>query len=145
MKTCIKCKIEKDATDFNKSSRKKDGLQCECRVCQNKTAKSYYENNREELVDKATSRRVVRVNINRQYLYDYVKKCSCIDCGVTNPVVLEFDHRDGDEKVHHISKMIHDGYSWANILKEIDKCDVRCANCHRIKTAKDQEWYKDLK
>ena len=38
--------------------------------------------------------------------------------------------------------MIHDGYSWSNILKEIDKCECRCANCHRIKTAIEQDWYK---
>jgi hypothetical protein len=30
--------------------------------------------------------------------------------------------------------MIHDGFSWAAIKKEILKCEVVCANCHRIRT-----------
>ena len=144
MKTCIKCKIKKEETEFNKSSRRKDGLQCECRVCQNNTAKNYYNANKTVLIDKATSRRVERLNMTRQKYFDYLKTCSCVDCGFSNPAVLDFDHRNPNEKIYEVSKMVRDGYSWENILKEINKCDVRCANCHRLKTAKDQEWYNNL-
>lgn len=41
----------------------------------------------------------------------------------------------------NVSLMVADGYSWENILKEIEKCQVLCANCHRIKTARDYKWY----
>ena len=33
-------------------------------------------------------------------------------------------------------------YRWKTVLEEINKCEVRCANCHRQKTAKDENWYK---
>jgi hypothetical protein len=56
----------------------------------------------------------------------------CVDCGVGNHIVLDFDHLK--DKKYNISRMIHDGFSWAEIKKEISKCEVVCANCHRIRT-----------
>ena len=56
----------------------------------------------------------------------------CFDCGINNHIILDFDHiRD---KKYNISRMIHDGFSWKSIKKEIEKCEVVCANCHRIRT-----------
>jgi len=62
-----------------------------------------------------------------------IKQASgCVDCGEQNPIVLDFDHiRD---KKYNVSRMIHDGFSWKAIMKEIQKCEVVCANCHRIRT-----------
>jgi L-lysine 2,3-aminomutase len=62
-----------------------------------------------------------------------IKQASgCVDCGINNHIVLDFDHlRD---KKYNVSRMIHDGFSWKAILKEISKCEVVCANCHRIRT-----------
>ena len=62
-----------------------------------------------------------------------IKQASgCVDCGEDNHIVLDFDHlRD---KKYNISRMIHDGFSWAAIKKEIAKCEVVCANCHRVRT-----------
>jgi hypothetical protein len=46
--------------------------------------------------------------------------------------MLDFDHlRD---KKYNVSRMIHDGFSWKAIQKEIEKCEVVCANCHRLRT-----------
>ena len=62
-----------------------------------------------------------------------IKEASgCVDCGVNNHIVLDFDHlRD---KKYNVSRMIHDGFSWKAIKREIAKCEVVCANCHRIRT-----------
>lgn len=62
-------------------------------------------------------------------------KCGlgCADCGFTgHPAALEFDHRPGTEKRFIVSS----GYSRnrAKVLAEIEKCDLVCANCHRIRT-----------
>lgn len=57
----------------------------------------------------------------------------CIDCGYADdPVALDFDHRDPGLKIMNVAAMIT--YSWARIVAELDKCDVRCSNCHRIRT-----------
>ena len=48
------------------------------------------------------------------------------------------------EKRDAISNMVNRGYSWKSILIEIDKCDIRCANCHRRRTAKQFGWYNSI-
>ena len=46
-------------------------------------------------------------------------------CGESDPIVLEFHHRQG--KGRAISEMIIGGYPNSTIQVEIDKCDVLCA------------------
>lgn len=57
-----------------------------------------------------------------------------MDCGERDPVVLEFDHCDSSQKFKIVSKMLSGHYSWQSVQREISKCGVRCANCHRRKT-----------
>jgi hypothetical protein len=54
----------------------------------------------------------------------------CVDCGESDPIVLDFDHVRG-KKAFDVSFGAHRAYSWEHILKEIAKCEIRCANCHR--------------
>jgi hypothetical protein len=66
----------------------------------------------------------------------------CVDCGESDPVVLEFDHVIGEKK-HNIAYLVRSGRNWRSITKEIQKCEVRCANCHRRATARrDGNWKK---
>ena len=59
-------------------------------------------------------------------------KAGCVDCGFNaHPAALDFDHVRGD-KFSDVSRMLT--YSWERILSEIAKCDVVCANCHRLRT-----------
>ena len=74
----------------------------------------------------------------REQIFGYLSKRQCIDCGESDPVVLEFDHRKPEIKFKSISKMLSGHYSWQSIVSEIEKCDVRCANCHRRKTYTQQ-------
>lgn len=58
----------------------------------------------------------------------------CADCRVEFPhYVMEFDHRDGEDKVDAVSRLMTTAWTSA-LLAEIAKCDVVCANCHRIRT-----------
>lgn len=66
-------------------------------------------------------------------LLQYLSGKYCADCKNTNIIVFEFDHVRGDKR-DDISKMMKNG-SWAKIEDELKKCDVVCANCHRIRTA----------
>jgi hypothetical protein len=56
----------------------------------------------------------------------------CIKCGNDHPAVLDFHHRNPEEKEFAISKMIRNRSSKEMLLKEIEKCDILCSNCHRI-------------
>jgi hypothetical protein len=78
---------------------------------------------------------------NRSLLAEYLIGKSCVDCGLSEPVVLEFDHVRGD-KEWDLSDMVYAGMAWSRISAELDKCDIRCANCHRRKTARDFKWFR---
>ena len=47
---------------------------------------------------------------------------------------MDFDHHKGDKKAHNIGSMFAHHYSRELIQTELDKCDLVCANCHRIRT-----------
>jgi hypothetical protein len=142
-KICTKCKAEKDVDEFNKNKSKSDGYNNICRECSNARSKQYYGENKDHHKLVVGIRNKKKSLENRKKLFEYYKTHPCVDCGETDPVVLDFDHRDNVDKVLEISKMVRH-YSWNNIMKEINKCDVRCSNCHRKRTAKTQGWYKDF-
>lgn len=82
----------------------------------------------------------MRVKENRTFILSYFDTHPCVDCGEKTPACLEFDHvRPGKFKI--ISELVSEGYALNTIKKEISLCDVRCANCHRKKTAIDFNWY----
>lgn len=80
---------------------------------------------------------------NRIKIWEYLSMHPCIDCGEENPVVLEFDHVRGKKKAK-ISYLAN-ANSWDTVKKEIDKCEVRCGNCHKKKTAKTHKYYHVMK
>ena|SRR5258708_5369841 len=135
MKYCPGCKVNKATIEFAKNKRRYDGLQNYCKRCKKVQDKKYY------LKDK--SKHYLRVKRYRQEMllkiWDYLLEHPCVDCGNNNPIVLEFDHiRD---KKASISDMVRlHRCSWQTLEMEIKKCEVRCANCHRIKTSKERNW-----
>lgn len=57
----------------------------------------------------------------------------CNECGYSKSVAaLEFHHKDPNEK----DPKWRMGWSWARLQKELDKCVMLCANCHREEHAK---------
>jgi hypothetical protein len=139
MKVCYTCKGEKDKTEFNKNCSRSDGLQSICKECDRSRSKAlYYENNYKI---KMLERRKVRRQEKRLFIINYLKEHPCIDCGETDPLVLDFDHINPKEKFKSISSMIsNQEMSWELIKTEINKCEIRCANCHRRKTAVQFGW-----
>jgi len=73
-----------------------------------------------------------RKNRIRSWLESYKRSHHCERCGASDYRVLEFHHRDSAEKDANVSDMLRQGLSIASIQKEIEKCRVLCANCHRI-------------
>ena len=143
MKICTKCEVDYPAPIedyFHKRSDTKDGFQRSCKNCVTKWHKEHYKKRTSYYKKKALKHNAKYRVRNLQYIIDYLKKHPCVDCGEKDPLVLEFDHR-GD-KDYNIAKM--HTLSLQKIIDEIAKCDVRCANCHRQKTAKQFNYYKDI-
>mgnify|MGYP001589920539 CR=1 FL=1 len=63
----------------------------------------------------------------------------CCDCGYSILAALEFDHRDPATKRFDLSGDTLFKRPWKELVAEADKCDIRCANCHRLKTIRDRD------
>ena len=73
-----------------------------------------------------------RSNARVRAYVDSLKVSPCVDCNRSfPPVCMDFDHRPGEEKVRDVSKC----KTVAQAADEISKCDLVCANCHRLRTA----------
>ncbi len=106
MEICKKCLIEKDKSEFYSRAKRKNSY---CKTCFN-----------EYCVNRWRQRKIDAVNH---------KGGKCIHCGYSkNHSALDFHHRDPDEKDVEWTKLRL--RSWASILKELEKCDLVCRNCH---------------
>lgn len=71
---------------------------------------------------------------------EYLLTHPCVDCGITDIRVLEFDHRDGKQgRQYSLAVRIYK-VGLEGLKAELAKCDVRCANCHRIRTFSQLNW-----
>lgn len=141
-KECSKCKNTKPIVEFFWKNQVKNRRHSQCKECYraSRNPKEHYLKYRDEYLARANNRRYAKMTENRLNLLEYFKTHHCIVCGESNPIVLDFDHRDHKEKEYNISKMIAT-YNWNTILLEIEKCDVLCSNCHRIRTSKQFGWW----
>jgi vacuolar-type H+-ATPase subunit D/Vma8 len=132
MKKCIGCGAIKETDEFNKQRRNKDGLNRKCRACQNEWQRVNYKTNdkRKEQIRKAEQAAVKR---NRDLVIQNLKR-GCVDCGYSNILALDFDHVSSD-KEFTIADKLSSAMSEKRLQKEIDKCEVVCSNCHRIRTS----------
>ena len=110
-KICSKCGIEKPITEYHKNGFDRQGNQKYrgyCKTCACKTE-------------------MVRYHAKKDFVNSY--KNECAKCGETREYVLDFHHKDPSQKDFTIGKIsIKD----SNLIqKEIEKCVLLCANCHR--------------
>jgi len=131
IKKCSKCKKIKPLDEFAKNKVKKDGYGHNCLVCQRLYIKAHYEANKKYYSEKARKRE----KANAEWFKKYKNGLSCLKCGENHPACLDFHHRDPNKKESEISRLIQ-YCSLKNTIKEINKCDVLCSNCHRKLHAK---------
>lgn len=84
-------------------------------------------------------KQIRKSKIRNQY-YDLKKYLKCSRCGNEDYRVLDFDHKDRSKKSFCIGYAMSKGYGIEKIKKEIKKCQVLCANCHRIKTWESSDY-----
>jgi hypothetical protein len=139
MKRCPSCTLNKQLDQFSRRGRQDQRPQSWCRECKNKDQNNKRKANKQKANQQHKVYRDRSIAKNREFVYQYLLKHPCVDCGESDPIVLEFDHlRD---KTIEVSTLVNGSYSIDRICQEIDKCEVRCANCHRRKTAHQLKWW----
>jgi hypothetical protein len=140
MKQCHTCLEWKKEEEFN--WRYKDRVRHHiCKECQKPFKRKWYHGSAKERHLENVKARKLRVREEaREYVYQYLSTHPCIQCGESDPVVLEFHHRGNKDKA--VVVMVAGGYPISRIQAEIDKCDVLCANCHRRVTMKERGWFR---
>jgi len=130
-RVCHRCKVEQPIDQFyveaeaRASARRGKKTKQPCRTC----------NQRYQAERRAP----------RQAIVDKIKaESGCMDCGLhpKYPQVLEFDHRPDEKKLFHISDRMTNG-TIEDLLAEIAKCDIVCANCHRVRTVEKNQFGQD--
>jgi hypothetical protein len=136
MKRCAICKLVKDAYDgkqsaFAKDSSRKDGFQNKCKDCQKVLSNKHYVENKRDYFDRSAElRRVLRKEVA------HLKEASpCADCGNFYPhYVMDYDHLGEIQKVDSVSRLITIKAGRRAVMEEIEKCELVCSNCHRVRT-----------
>lgn len=131
-KVCTKCHKRKIIEEFNlvHPAKKNGRIRPDCKQCCRDRAKSHPKSKKEYKRMSDEARRKAR-----EFSDNYLSSHPCVDCGETDPVVLDYDHVRGI-KIMDVSMMVGRGYRIWRIEDEIAKCDIRCANDHRRVTAK---------
>lgn len=109
-------------------------LTVEEREAKNAYQRAWYARNKEVEVARNTYSRTIRRRDYTQRVAKLKESMPCVDCGLFYPAcAMDFDHVRG-EKSFGIAVGIEGGRAWPTILAEIEKCELVCANCHRIRT-----------
>ena len=148
MKQCSKCAKTKPESEFYVKDRKSGRRHTQCKSCYKErrkvTYKEHYEKYRDEYLARGKIRRTKLRAEFRSNMLQFLKRKACITCGENDIRVLELDHIDSSQKTFNISQAVRIGKTWQQVLEEIKKCQILCANCHKIKTAEEFGWYKNI-
>lgn len=134
---CSRCGSVKPIGEFAGSPKKGGKLDTYCRPCRAEYGREHYVANRQRYIDQAKRRKDELRASNYALLIEFLRAHPCVDCGEDDVMVLEFDHIA--EKAFQITAAIT-YRAWSDIVVEIAKCDVVCANCHRRRTAQRGGW-----
>ena len=129
---CSICKQSKGIDEFAWRNKAKRHRKNYCRDCNKQFQRTYYKGHK--ATHKVITLRAKRRRQRESWLNakEYLLQHPCVDCGNTDIRVLHFDHVRGIKK-QAVCWMILHGFRWAVVQEEIDKCEVRCANCHMLR------------
>lgn len=93
--------------------------------------KRWYDNNKKVHIARVRRNEKDRKRRMKEWFDAYKASLKCEACGFAHPAALDFHHKTGP-KEFSIGLRSHSGWSIDRVKKEIEKCVVLCANCHRI-------------
>jgi hypothetical protein len=124
-KVCTKCKVLKPLEGFNKRAVAKDGHSSQCKECNKENLRKDYLKSKSKYRERNKRSKLRR----RAWFIEFKKTLSCIKCGESRWWVLDFHHRNPENKEGDLGNLLN--HSKKAFEKELEKCDVLCANCHR--------------
>lgn len=146
MKQCSKCSEYKDLSEYFIRDKESGRLHAQCKQCYKTHRQTFYAEHyakyKSLYQNRASERRTRLRSEFRTNMLAYLSNKTCIVCGESDIRVLELDHLDPSAKNFTISQAVKLGRSWEEVLLEIKKCQVLCANCHKRRTAQQFGWYK---
>jgi len=122
MRICSTCRQKKPLEEFGWKDKAKTKQRSVCRECMRLYIREHYKNNVGYYVKKAMRRKKLYQQEVHRKIFSYFSSHPCVDCGESDPIVLEFDHIEKKTKVRAVSEMISRVCSWNTIFKEIQKC-----------------------
>ena len=130
---CPRCEETLPISSFARQTTSATGRGSYCRDCKNRyNAKWYRENS--EAQGRRVAANTARYMARNRRIVARIKEAACLDCGLHfDDEVMEFDHVRGEKRMT-VSALVRRGSSEEALLAEIEKCDLVCANCHRVRT-----------
>ena len=95
-------------------------------------SRRWYREHKAHAIAREIAYRKAAIHRARFFVNTYLSLHPCVDCGEADIRALEFDHVRG-RKSWGIGHMVGRGMSERRLKAEINKCEVRCANHHRIR------------
>lgn len=142
LRRCGHCFMGKSDSFFSWKNEERGLMHSVCKECHTAYRREHYLANRSKYIAKAKKWNGGQKLVLRDLILKHLMAHPCVDCGEGDPIVLDFDHKA--DKWKSVAEMLKNCYSISNIVAEIGKCEVRCANCHRRKTSKDFGYSKFL-
>lgn len=140
-RVCARCHAEKLIDAFPIKNKSRGTRRAYCLPCCREYGKEHYTKNKPYYLAKAGRARERCRDANHAVVDEFRRTHPCVDCGETDPVVLDFDHVDPTLKTGNVGGMQRTTGE-ERLRSEMDLCVVRCANCHRRKTAQQFGWWR---
>lgn len=125
---CTKCKVEKPLDEFSFRYKARGIKLSQCKTCMKENNRRHYLSNSEDYKERSAKRTADNV----AWFTEFKKDLKCNRCGFDHPAAIQFHHIDPSLKSYEVGLMVRNGYSIGLIQKEIEKCEILCANCHMI-------------
>lgn len=144
-KFCPQCLRARKREFFAKDSKRYDGLNGYCKECLDvlqKLSRSKKPLKYKKIADAWIKKHPHNTELKRKQHYARrmltllaLKTFPCVDCNnMFHPAAMDFDHRVGTIKKATISDLVKSKHY--KLMREINKCDLVCSNCHRVRTYK---------
>jgi len=130
-KLCRGCGLLRTHEEFAIKNSRTGQRHSQCKECCRRRSRDHYHVNHDAYIQRNRRNNPLHRKRNAAAVFEYLLLHPCVRCAESDPVVLEFNHKDPGAKAANISDLIRFGSSANRLFGEIAKCEVMCANCHQ--------------